>query len=178
MNIAERLSVTVDAAKAGVAAVAACLGTILGFRGALLVCWAIVMAVDFATGTWAARKNGEWSSRVSAEGRWHKIGEMVAVIVAGVLDVAISLFGGYFSAEFTWGGYFLPIVTAWYIITEMGSILENTVKLGAPVPDWLVRGLKIGLSAVNGAADKIVDEVDALEHTLVDNTDEEVDENG
>jgi hypothetical protein len=30
----------------------------------------------------------------------------------------------------------------WYIITELGSIIENAGKLGAPVPDWLKRYLK------------------------------------
>ena len=32
----------------------------------------------------------------------------------------------------TWPGMILPLVLAWYIITELGSILENAIKLGAP----------------------------------------------
>jgi phage-related holin len=29
------------------------------------------------------------------------------------------------------------VVTIWYIFTELGSIIENAGKLGAPVPEWL-----------------------------------------
>ena len=50
---------------------------------------------------------------------------------------------------------------AWYIITELGSILENAVKLGANVPSWLVKLLKasadIVASAGNMAADTETD---------------------
>lgn len=28
-----------------------------------------------------------------------------------------------------------PLVFVWYILTELGSILENTVKMGAPSPN-------------------------------------------
>ena len=35
-----------------------------------------------------------------------------------------------------------PIALLWYIITELGSILENAGKLGAPLPKWLKRMLK------------------------------------
>ena len=41
------------------------------------------------------------------------------------------------------------MVLAWYVITELGSIVENAAKLGAPVPPWLVRFL----AAVEDAAD-------------------------
>ena len=35
-----------------------------------------------------------------------------------------------------------PIVLLWYIITELGIILENAGKLGAPLPKWLKKMLK------------------------------------
>ena len=28
---------------------------------------------------------------------------------------------------------------AWYIVTELGSILENALKMGAKVPGWIVK---------------------------------------
>ena len=31
----------------------------------------------------------------------------------------------------------LPMVLAWYIFTEFGSIAENATDMGAPVPSWL-----------------------------------------
>ena len=42
----------------------------------------------------------------------------------------------------------LPLVLGWYILTELGSILENAVKLGAHVPGWLVKLLQAGKDAM------------------------------
>ena len=36
-----------------------------------------------------------------------------------------------------WPGLILPLMLAWYILTELGSILENAIKLGANPPAWL-----------------------------------------
>lgn len=35
------------------------------------------------------------------------------------------------------------IVAVWYIFTELGSIIENIGKLGAPMPDWLKKEIKM-----------------------------------
>ena len=56
-----------------------------------------------------------------------------------------------------WPGLVLPLVLAWYIITELGSILENAVKMGAPVPEWLIKLLKAGKKAVDGFGDGVVE---------------------
>ena len=52
----------------------------------------------------------------------------------------------------------LPIlVLAWYILTELGSILENAVRLGARVPKWLTKFLAAFEHLVDDAADKVID---------------------
>ena len=33
----------------------------------------------------------------------------------------------------------LPMVLVWYILTELGSILENAAAMGTPVPEFLIR---------------------------------------
>jgi phage-related holin len=48
-------------------------------------------------------------------------------------------------------------VLVWYIITELGSILENSIKMGAVVPEWLARGLKITAEALDKAGNDAVD---------------------
>ena len=50
-----------------------------------------------------------------------------------------------------WPGIIMPLVLAWYIITELGSILENAVKMGANVPSWLVKLLKASANIVEAA---------------------------
>ena len=34
-----------------------------------------------------------------------------------------------------------PLVTAWYLLTELGSIVENAGKLGAPMPAFLKKAV-------------------------------------
>ena len=48
----------------------------------------------------------------------------------------------------------LPMVLAWYILTELGSILENAVHLGANPPGWLVKALEAGKKAVEDAGEQ------------------------
>lgn len=57
-------------------------------------------------------------------------------------------------AAINWPGIVLPLVLAWYIITELGRILENAVKMEVQVPGWLTKVLKASLSAVNKAAEE------------------------
>ena len=52
-----------------------------------------------------------------------------------------------------WPGLVLPLVLAWYIITELGSILENAVRMGANVPQWLVNLLKAGIRLTETAGE-------------------------
>ena len=56
-----------------------------------------------------------------------------------------------------WPGIIMPLVLAWYILTELGSILENAVKLGAKVPKWLIKLLAAFEHLVDDAADKVTD---------------------
>ena len=46
-----------------------------------------------------------------------------------------------------------PLVTAWYLLTELGSIAENAGALGAPMPQFLMRAiaaLRAGISDRGG----------------------------
>ena len=143
------------AAKAAVAAFLGILGDLLGWKGVMLLILALLMALDYLSGTLAARKNGEWSSQVARQGLFHKGGVIIVVLVALLFDLAtmflipvIPLFGG-----FTNPGLFLPLVFAWFIITEIGSILENADKMGAPVPRWFRRAISKAGKAVEKAGE-------------------------
>ena len=47
------------------------------------------------------------------------------------------------------------IVIIWYILTELGSIAENAVQLGAKVPGFLQRILKVSANAVEQTGDNL-----------------------
>ena len=137
------------------AIVAACtaLGAFLGWKGVMLIAWVAVMALDYITGTLAACKAGEWSSETAREGLWHKGGMIAVVIVSAIADWIMVIIAQYIPIGIQWPGIILPLVLAWYIITELGSILENAVKMGGNVPLWLVRLLKASANIVEAAGD-------------------------
>lgn len=120
--------------------------------GWLIVLWAAVMVLDYLTGTLAAFHTGAWNSQVARDGLWHKAGTIVIVLVAGLFDFAIRVITRSAGVTLPFEMLVLPIVLAWYIITELGSMFENAIKMGARnVPEWLKRGLAIASDAVNRA---------------------------
>lgn len=135
------------------AIVAACtaLGAFLGWKGVMLLAWVAVMALDYLSGTAAACKAGEWCSATARQGLWHKGGMILVVLVSAIADVVMVVIVDYVPIGLEWPCVILPMVLAWYIITELGSILENAVKLGANVPGWLVKLLKASANLVEAA---------------------------
>lgn len=144
------------ALKASLAAFFTALSAFLGHTGLLALVWAAVMALDYLSGSFAAAKAGQWSSAQAREGLWHKAGMILAVACAALADIAMTELCAHLGDKlgFSWPVVIVPLVLAWYILTELGSILENAVKLGAKVPQWLLKLLKSGLSAVDAAAGK------------------------
>lgn len=130
------------------------MGAFLGWKGVMLVVWVIVMGLDYLSGTMAACKEGNWNSAAAREGLWHKGGMILAVTVAAIADAVMVLMVAYVPIGLQWPGLLLPLVLAWYILTELGSILENAVHMGASVPSWLVRLLKNGVELVDGAVEQ------------------------
>ena len=142
------------AIKATLTAVFTGIGAFLGWKGLMALGWIGVMALDYVSGSAAAMKAGQWSSSQARTGLWHKGGMILVVLVAAIGDGVMAVVCGNIPAlNMSWPGLLLPLVLAWYILTELGSILENAVKLGAAVPGWLVKILKTGLTAVDSAAD-------------------------
>lgn len=148
----------VNGFKAAIAAVVAALTALWGWFGWLCVVWVLMMTADYLTGYGAALKNGEWSSAVAREGIWHKIGCVVTVMVAGALDGSIGYLLGNIQSvtlPFTYTVFLCPLVLAWYILMEVGSITENVGKMGAPVPPWLRRMIAVLQDSVDEAGEKL-----------------------
>ena len=144
--------------KASITAFFTVLGSFLGWQGIMAVVWVALMALDYATGTLAACYAGQWCSRTAREGLWHKGGMIVVVIVAAIADIVVTVLCVNLPVSFEWPVIVLPLVLAWYILTELGSILENALKMGAPVPEWLIGSLKTGLKLVDEAGKQSVTE--------------------
>lgn len=131
--------------KAFLTAILAFCTALWGWLGWAVIILIACMALDWITGSWAARSRGEWSSSVARAGLWHKLGEIVALLVAALCDIAVQVILNSAAADllkgWTYGNYMTLLVAVWYIFTELGSIVENADKLGAKVPKWLKKGI-------------------------------------
>lgn len=144
--------------KAAIAAMVGMLTGLWGWLGWLVLGWVVLMALDYLTGSAAACKEGDWSSWRAREGIWHKTGMVVVVIVAAGADLLISLVLTnlpVIALPVRYSGLVCPVVLVWYIVTELGSITENAVVMGAPVPSWLSKLLAAGKEAVDKAGDAL-----------------------
>ena len=144
--------------KAMIAAFFTALGAFLGWKGVMVFAWVGVMMLDYLSGTVAAALNGNWSSAIAREGIKHKGGMILVVVVAAIAAVVMVLIVDHVPIGLQWPGIILPMILAWYIITELGSILENAVAMGAPVPGWLVKLLKASAQMVEKVGERSLTE--------------------
>ena len=140
------------AVKAAIVGIFGAFGAAFGWLGWLVLAWVVCMVVDYISGSSAAMKAGQWSSAKARGGIWHKAGMIVVVIVAAVADNVLSLVVASIPGipiEYT--VLLLPMVLVWYILTELGSILENAAAMGAPAPEFLIRILAAAKDKVEAA---------------------------
>lgn len=126
--------------KTGIAAVLGFFTALWGWMGWLVFLWVILMALDYISGSLAAKKKGEWKSSVARERLAGKGGMILFVLGATALDILIGLAVNNFPGIIGPLNYKVPIVClvlCWYIITEIGSIFENAGKLGGGWPPFM-----------------------------------------
>ena len=122
-----------------------------GWMGWLVVGWVLCMVLDYITGCVSACVAGEWSSKRAFQGVFHKLGSMTIVVSAAGLDFLMSAALEQLpilELPVEYRGLICPIVLVWYIVMELGSICENAVAMGAPVPGFLVKLLAVSKEAV------------------------------
>ena len=133
--------------KALLTAVLAFFTALWGWLGWAVIVLIACMALDWITGSWAASAKGKWSSAAAREGLRHKLGEIVALLVAALCDIAVQVILNSAAADllqgWEYGNYMTLLVCVWYIFTELGSIVENAGELGAPIPQWLRKGIAL-----------------------------------
>ena len=124
--------------KAVIVMIGAFFTALWGWLGWAILLWIAAILLDYLSGSLAAKKENNWSSAIARDGLWHKTGEIFAVLVAALCDIALSVIvqGSGITVPFNIGPMLTPLVLLWYFLTEAGSIIENCGRLGAPVPKW------------------------------------------
>lgn len=107
-----------------------CLNILLGSNGKELSALVLLMIVDYATGLMCGFHNKNLSSSIGFNGILKKIAILCLIMVAGVVDIVI-------------GASVAKAATIFFYIGNEGiSIVENSVKLGLPVPDLVKNSLE------------------------------------
>lgn len=132
--------------KAAITALITAGSALWGWTGWAIIALAACIILDYLSGTAAAMSKGEWSSTVARQGLWHKLGEIIALLVAILCDIAVKVILNTDAlkdiVKFEWANIFTIMVSIWYILTELGSIIENAAALGAPVPKWMKNAIE------------------------------------
>ncbi len=109
-----------------------------------------LMIIDYISGMLAAKKEAlenpgdskyGWSSKKSVLGIYKKLGYMLTILVAVSIDYLIFKFAKEIGLEFGSNTIFGLLVTIWFIINELLSILENVGRMGTELPEFLKRVL-------------------------------------
>lgn len=111
-----------------------------------------MMVMDYITGMLASKREAldhpddpayGWSSRRGAEGIIKKVGYLCVIAVAMVVDYLILRVAAEAGFEVAAKAFFGLLVAVWYILNELLSIIENAGRMGAPVPEWLMKYVSV-----------------------------------
>lgn len=98
----------------------------------------LAMVIDYFSGLAAAWMREELSSRTGVVGILKKLGYLAMVTVGCLIDYLIQSVSEF--SPIPYNSYMVGlIVTAWLIINELISILENVARQGVPVPPFVGR---------------------------------------
>lgn len=137
---------------------------VVGWLGWLVIALIGLMSIDYLTGWIAARARGEWQSSIAKKGIAKKVGILTIVVAAGVLD---WLIGGVIEnmpmmqLPFTYSVLICPIVAIWFILAEIGSIIENSVCMGASCPDFVLKIINVLKATIEKTGTAVAVSVDS-----------------
>lgn len=100
------------------------------------------MVIDFISGCIANGSVEGLSSKAGVKGIIKKVGYLCVISVAMFFDYLIMYSLNLMNIQYSIRMFFGLLVTVWFILNELLSILENVSKLGIPIPDFLTQYVK------------------------------------
>ncbi|WP_099809778.1 phage holin family protein [Streptococcus suis] len=108
------------------------IGSLFGELDGILYALLVFIIIDYLTGIFAAVVEKQLSSSIGFHGIFKKIAILFLVSLGHMIDTAII----------KQGGTIRTMVIFFYLSNEGLSILENTVRIGLPIPEKLQAILK------------------------------------
>ncbi|HFI0441715.1 TPA: holin family protein [Streptococcus suis] len=108
------------------------IGSLFGELDGILYALLVFIIIDYLTGIFAAVVEKQLSSSIGFRGIFKKIAILFLVSLGHLIDTAII----------KQGGTIRTMVIFFYLSNEGLSILENTVRIGLPIPEKLQAILK------------------------------------
>ncbi|HEM5961917.1 TPA: phage holin family protein [Streptococcus suis] len=108
------------------------IGSLFGELDGILYALLVFIIIDYLTGIFAAVVEKQLSSSIGFRGIFKKIAILFLVSLGHMIDTAII----------KQGGTIRTMVIFFYLNNEGLSILENTVRVGLPIPEKLQAILK------------------------------------
>lgn len=151
------------AIQGAVTAVVAYLSDRMGVLFPVMCLLVFSMVADYFSGMMASKRealdhpgdsNYGWSSKKGAKGIIKKVSYLCVIAVAMIVDYVIAVAAGYLDITMPVTAFFGLLVTLWYVLNELLSIIENAGRMGGPVPEWLRKYIAV-------LKDKIDSEYDA-----------------
>ena len=101
----------------------------MGFTGYILLAFLIANVLDYITGSWASGKEGTLSSEKGKQGIKGKVICWLIIGVALLIDLLIIHIPSDFGVTIMSMPIVTPVVSLWYVLNEMLSILEKCYPL-------------------------------------------------
>ncbi|HEM3642070.1 TPA: phage holin family protein [Streptococcus suis] len=108
------------------------IGSLFGELDGILYALLVFIIIDYLTGIFAAVVEKQLSSSIGFRGIFKKIAILFLVSIGHLIDTVII----------KQGGTIRTMVIFFYLSNEGLSILENTVRIGLPIPEKLQAILK------------------------------------
>ena len=103
----------------------------------------ILIASDVVSGWIQATINSTWDSTKMRKGLFRKGGEMLVVVVAWLIGIAIPL-------DFNIAFFF----SIYIVLMETISVIENLDLAGIPMPVWIIKRLKKTMQDMTDGTDE------------------------
>ena len=119
----------------------------LGVTFYLLGLLLVLMVIDYVSGMAASAveaidhpddKRYGWSSKKGAKGIAKKVAYLCVIAVSMVIDYIVIRTSGVLGVAMP-NTMLSLLVSVWYLLNEALSIIENAGRIGAPVPNWLMK---------------------------------------